>query len=90
MAFDLKHCVISEIAKHPRFAHRTRATVKVMLHETYGGRSFEHNLTLRVWTHTTDIMSADEVKSALLAKTAAILSRTMAHAALPEPRAAAE
>lgn len=88
MAFDLKHCVISEIAKHPRFAHRTRATVKVMLRETYGDKSFDHNLTLKVWTQTTDIMSADEVKSALLAKTASILSRTMGYAALPDRKAA--
>lgn len=88
MAFDLKHCALSNIARHPKLAGRTRATVNVTLRETRYGTSFDHNLTLRVSAPTNDDMKPDEVKSALLTKAAAILSRTMAIANLPEQSAA--
>lgn len=88
MAFDLKHCALSNIARHPRLTGRTRATVTVTLRETRLGASFDHDLTLRVSAQTDDSMQPEDVKSALLTKAAAILSRTMAVASLPETMAA--
>jgi hypothetical protein len=77
MPFEIKACTIDEMHRHPTFADRTQAKVKVVLREIGTRESFDHNLTLKVWANTHDRMSASEVNTALLTRAAAILKRTM-------------
>lgn len=77
MPFEVKACSIDEMHRHPTFADRTQAKVKVLLREIRSRETFDHNLTLRVWANTHDKMSPSEVKTALLVKAAAILKRTV-------------
>jgi hypothetical protein len=77
MPFEIKACSIDEMRRHPTFADRTQAKVKVLLREIRSRETFDHNLTLRVWANTTDKMSPAEVKTALLTKAATILKRTV-------------
>lgn len=77
MPFEVKSCSIDEMHRHPTFADRTQAKVKVLLREVRSRETFDHNLTLRVWADTHDQMTASEVKTALLVKAATILKRTV-------------
>jgi hypothetical protein len=77
MPFEVKSCSIDEMHRHPTFADRTQAKVKVLLREIRSRETFDHNLTLRVWADTHDQMTASEVKTALLIKAATILKRTV-------------
>jgi len=77
MPFEVKACTIDEKHRHPTFADRTQARVKVVLREITAHQAFDHNLTLKVWADTNDKMSAAEVNTALLTRAAAILKRTM-------------
>ena len=76
MPFEIKACTINEVRKHPTLAGRTQAKVKVMLREIRSRETFDHDLTLKVWANT-DGMDAGQVKSALLARAATILKRTV-------------
>ncbi len=49
MPFEVKACSIDEMQRHPTFADRTQAKVKVVLREIRAREAFDHNLTLRVW-----------------------------------------
>jgi len=77
MPFEVKSCSIDEMHRHPTFADRTQAKVKVLLRESRSRETFDHNLTLRVWANTHDKMTPSEIKTALLVKAAAILKRTV-------------
>lgn len=77
MPFEVKACSIDEMQRHPTFADRTQAKVKVLLREIRSRETFDHNLTLKVWANTHDQMTASEVKTALLVKAATILKRTV-------------
>lgn len=77
MPFEVKACTIDEMHRHPTFADRTQAKVKVLLREIRSRETFDHNLTLRVWANTNDKMSASEIKTALLTRAATILKRTV-------------
>lgn len=77
MPFEVKACTIDEKHRHPTFADRTQARVKVVLREITAHQAFDHNLTLKVWADTNDKMSAAEINTALLTRAAAILKRTM-------------
>jgi hypothetical protein len=77
MPFEVKSCSIDEMHRHPTFADRTQAKVKVLLRESRSRETFDHNLTFRVWANTHDKMSPSEIKTALLVKAAAILKRTV-------------
>ena len=80
MPFEVKACSIDEMQRHPTFADRTQAKVKVVLREIRAREAFDHNLTLRVWANTNERMSANDVKMALLTRAATILKRTMSTA----------
>lgn len=82
MPFEIKACTIDEVRRHPTLGGRTQAKVKVMLREVLSRKTFDHNLTLRVWAETNDRMSPHEVNTALLVKAASILKRTVAIAEL--------
>jgi hypothetical protein len=94
MPFEVKACSIDEMHRHPMFADRTQARVKVVLRETTSGQAFDHNLTLKVWADTNDKMSVAEINTALLVRAATILKRTMTVAEIgdrmPEKLTAAE
>lgn len=77
MPFEVKACTIDELHRHPTFADRTQARVKVVLREITVHKAFDHNLTLKVWANTHTGMSKAEVNTALLTRAAAILKRTM-------------
>lgn len=77
MPFEVKACSIADMHRHPTFADRTQAKVKVVLREIRSRETFDHDLTLRVWANTNDRMSPAEVKTALLSKAATILKRTV-------------
>ena len=77
MPFEVKACRIDELHRHPTFADRTQAKVKVVLREITSHHAFDHNLTLKVWANTHEKMSPAEVNTALLTRAAAILKRTM-------------
>ena len=77
MPFEVKSCSIDEMHRHPTFADRTQAKVKVLLREIRSRETFDHNLTLKVWANTHDQMSPSEVKTALLITAATILKRTV-------------
>ena len=80
MPFEVKACSIDEVHRHPTFADRTQARVKVVLREIRAREAFDHNLTLRVWADTTAGMSPTDINMALLTRAATILKRTMASA----------
>lgn len=77
MPFEIKACSINNMHRHPVLPGRTLAQVKVMLREIRSKETFDHDLTLKVWADTDDGMSPSDVKTALLAKAAAILKRTV-------------
>ena len=77
MPFEVKACTIDELHRHPTFADRTQARVKVVLREITAHKAFDHNLTLKVWANTRPGMSTAEVNTALLTRAATILKRTM-------------
>jgi hypothetical protein len=77
MPFEVKSCSIDEMHRHPTFADRTQAKVRVLLREIRSRETFDHNLTLKVWANTHDQMTPSEVKTALLIKAATILKRTV-------------
>ncbi len=94
MPFEVKACSIDEMHRHPMFADRTQARVKVVLREITPGQAIDHNLTLKVWADTNDQMSVAEINTALLTRAATILKRTMTVAEIgdrmPERQTAAE
>ena len=75
MPFEVKSCSIDEMHRHPTFADRTQAKVKVLLREIRSRETLDHNLTLRVWANTHDQMSPSEVKTALLIKATLLFSK---------------
>ncbi|MDC9824042.1 hypothetical protein PRN20_09865 [Devosia sp. ZB163] len=77
MPFEIKACTIDEMHRHPTFADRTQAKVKVVLREIGSRETFDHNLTLKVWANTNERMSKTEINTALLSRAATILKRTM-------------
>ncbi|WP_423068591.1 hypothetical protein [Devosia sp. CN2-171] len=77
MPFEVKACTIDDLHRHPTFADRTQARVKVVLREITAHKAFDHNLTLKVWANTHTGMTTAEVNTALLTRAATILKRTM-------------
>lgn len=87
MPFEVKACSIDEMHRHPMFADRTQARVKVVLREITTRQAFDHNLTFKVWANTNERMTPAEVNTALLTRAATILKRTMTVAEVGEGRA---
>lgn len=85
MAFEITACRIEAVHQHPKFDDRTEARVQVTLRETSDATAFDHDLTLRVWAHTNELMSTAEINHALLARAATILKRTISVASQPRP-----
>lgn len=88
MAFDITDCRITEIHRHPRLSDRINAKVRVTLRERRLDSTTDHALTIKVWAATSDAMTSEQVRTALLARTAAILARTIEAADLDRPIAA--
>jgi hypothetical protein len=90
MSFEVKECTLNDVAPHPTLAGRTRAKVNVRLQETRASEVFEHNLVLRVWAATNENMTPAEIRTALLAKAATILRKTVSLADIDEHKHAAQ
>lgn len=90
MSFEVIHCAILAVTPHSTLSDRTNARVRVKLRETRDGQASDMELTLKVWAVTTPDMDDADVRSALLIRAAAVLSRTLAAADLPGLPIAAE
>jgi hypothetical protein len=78
MAFEIKECTLEDIKPHPTLLGRTVGKVKVKLRETRANETFDHDLVLKVWASTRAGMTEAQIKTALLARAAHILRKTVA------------
>lgn len=90
MPFDITDCRIIDIHRHPRRSDCTNATVMVRVRERRYQEVSEHQLSIKVRATTDAGMTDEQVRTALLTRAAAILSRTLAAADLRQLPMAAE